>query len=41
MDRQETALYGERAKARVRTAYSWEKIVEEYEKLFTGKSEKD
>lgn len=41
MDGQEIALYGERAKARVRTAYSWEKIVEEYEKLFAGKSEKD
>ncbi len=41
MSAEEKALYGERATERVRTAYSWEKIVGEYEKLFAGQRETD
>lgn len=30
--------YGEKAKQRVRTQFSWEKIVKEYEQIFEGKT---
>ena len=37
MSREERMKLGEKAKKRIRTAYSWEYITEQYERLFLGK----
>lgn len=40
MDQSEITELGRKAKARVRAEYTWDKISEEYERLFAGESEK-